>query len=144
MRNQEHQEIRRAAASLAWLLSGELKSITAHNAICMTKGINGLAEAINYLLGIACDDWGCIKGTCEEIEQLDMTAHLSELSDHVCIRWSGFIEKIAYAEGRELPAVKVRKDTCQVSKEEFASFGVELGYVKRKSLLGRTRYSFTD
>lgn len=139
--NQQHQEIRQEAVSLAWLLSGEIKSIDAVNAIFVADRIKSVGEAINYLLAIACDDWSNVTGFCAEIESLSLPAFLSELDDNTGARWNSFVHKVAKAEGKGAPLAKSVKPTSKLCRESYIMNGLELGHLKQKvGLLNRERY----
>lgn len=138
---QQYQEIRQEAASLAWLLSGEVKKIDGVNAIFVADRIKAVGEAINYLLAIACDDWSNVSGFCAEIEDLGLPAFLNELDSTVTSRWSLWVHKVAKAEGKGAPVAKKAKPVSRQCKESYIMNGLELGYLRTKrGILNRGKY----
>ncbi|ELU9701954.1 hypothetical protein SEZ29_004453 [Escherichia coli] len=140
MEHENHKEIRKEAARLAWVLSHELKCVDASNGAYIEERVKLIGEGISYLLAVAVDDWVNITGTCREIEQLNFPAIMPYLEERPRYLWSAFCEKVAKEEGCNPPVCKIFDIKQELTKNDYKTLGIRLGYLKfKRSFWGESK-----
>ncbi len=137
-----HQEIRREAAGLMWLLSKDLNNHDRQTLITNPDMVLQYASLLNWLGGVVCDDWQNIHEIAKELETITIPDNLrnSYSGNHIQGLFNNIVKEVGKQSGIEIEQYLPDNKAEPLNLEEYTLIGWTMGFVEPlKTFFGRSR-----